>query len=198
MHRLALPFLLIAVSACPLRAADEKGTLILHFLQLPVGEETYTVTTQPDNSLLLKAHFEYTERGSRVPLDASLHMKADLTPLQFEAKGKSYRPFSVDAAFSVDETRQAPLPLQYFTLNGYAPFSVQMMLLRYWAVHGKPARLPQFPAEAAGTEVEISATGQDTVEADGRAVRLARYSLGNVVWGRESIWLNEPARSRAR
>jgi hypothetical protein len=190
MHRCGIPFLLIAVSACPLQAADEKGTLVLHFLQLPVGEETYQIATQPDNTLLLTAHFEYTERGSRVPLDASLHMKADLTPLQFEAKGKSYRPFSVNAAFDVDKA-QGPLPPRYFTLSGYAPFSVQMMMLRYWAGHGRPAKLAQFPAEAAGTEAQIEVTGQDTIEVDGHAVRLTRYSLGNVVWGRETIWLND-------
>jgi hypothetical protein len=44
----------------PLQAADEKGSLILHFPQLPAGEETYQLTTEADNSLLLKAHFEYT------------------------------------------------------------------------------------------------------------------------------------------
>ncbi len=190
MRRYGIPFLLIAVSVSPLWAADEKGTLVLHFLQLLVGEETYQIANQPDNTLLLKAHFEYTERGSRVPLDASLHMKADLTPLHFEAKGKSYRPFSVDAAFDVDKA-PGPLPERYFTLSGYAPFSVQMMMLRYWAGHGKPAKLAQFPAEAAGTEAQIEVTGQDTIEVDGHAVRLTRYSLGNVVWGRESIWLND-------
>jgi hypothetical protein len=195
--------LVIAFFARSLQAADEKGSLILHFLQLPVGEETYQVTSDPDGSLWLKTHFEYTERGSRVPLDASLHLQADLTPLQFEAKGKSYRPFSVDAAFHVnpdgataavregEKTRQVTLPARFFTLSGYAPFSVQMMLLRYWSSHGKPARLTQFPAEIAGTETQIKAAGEDSIQVEGRAVRLTRYLVGNVVWGRETIWLND-------
>jgi imidazolonepropionase-like amidohydrolase len=195
-------FLFLAASLLPLRAADETGTLILHFLQLPVGEETYQLAAQPDHSLLLTAHFEYTERGSRVPLAATLRMKPDFTPLAFEAKGKSYRPFSVDAAVDVDpfgssatireadKSRRVALPPRYFTFSGYAPFSVQMMLLRYWTSHGKPARLAQFPAADPGTEVQIEATGEDTIEASGRSVRLTRYSLGNVVWGRETIWLN--------
>ena len=201
--RVGLTLILLTASLVRPLAADEKGTLELHFLQLPVGEETYQVAANPDGSLFLNAHFEYTERGSRVPLTATLRMKPDLTPLQFEAKGKSYRPFSVDAAVEVDpggsaatvrengKTRQAPLPARYFTLSGYAPFSVQMMLLRYWAGHGKPARLAQFPAEAPGTEVQIEIAGQDTIEEDGKPVRLTRYSVGNVVWGRETIWLND-------
>src|SRR5580658_10178471 len=93
---------LTAALSTSLLAADERGTLLLHFLQLPVGEETYQLTTGPDGSVTLHANFEYTERGSRVPLAATLHMKPDLTPLQFEAKGKSYRPFSVDAAVQVN------------------------------------------------------------------------------------------------
>jgi imidazolonepropionase-like amidohydrolase len=90
-----------------------------------------------------------------------------------------------------EKTRQATLPAQFFTISGYAPFSVQMMMLRYWRSHGKPAHLVQFPAEAPGTEAAIEVTGQETIEADGKAVRLTRYSVGNIVWGRETIWLND-------
>jgi imidazolonepropionase-like amidohydrolase len=205
MRIFAIFLFLTAAFAGSLPGAQEQGTLLLHFLQLPVGEETYQLTTAADGSLTLHANFEYTERGSRVPLAATLHMQPDLTPLQFESKGKSYRPFSVDAAVQVnadgrtatvregDKTRQATLPARFFTISGYNPFSVQMMMLRYWASHGKPARLVQFPAEAPGAEALIEVTGQETIPADGKQVRLTRYSIGNVVWGRETIWLNDAA-----
>jgi hypothetical protein len=85
---------LAALALAHLNAA-EHGTLLLHFLQLPVGEETYELA---DN--VLHANFEYTERGSKVPLTATLRMQPDLTPLQFEAHGRNYRPFSVDASFA--------------------------------------------------------------------------------------------------
>ena len=199
--RTKLAALLLALPS--LLAADERGTLVLHFLQLPVGEETYQVTSEAEGSLVLRASFEYAERGSRVPLAATLRMKPDLTPLQFEAKGKSYRPFSVDAWVEVnadgrtatvregEKTRQATLPDRYFTIEGYAPFSVQMMMLRYWASHGKPAQLPQFPAGAPGTEARIEVSGQETITVARQPVHLTRYSVGNVVWGRETIWLND-------
>lgn len=199
--RTKLAALLLALPS--LLAADERGTIVLHFLQLPVGEETYQVTSEADGSLVLRASFEYAERGSRVPLAATLRMKPDLTPLQFEAKGKSYRPFSVDAWVEVnadgrtatvregEKTRQATLPDRYFTIEGYAPFSVQMMMLRYWASHGKPEQLPQFPAGAPGTEARIEVSGQETITVAGQPVHLTRYSVGNVVWGRETIWLND-------
>ncbi len=195
--------LLVVLLAGTLVAAEERGTLALYFLQLPVGEETYQVTAEPGGSMVLRAAFEYTERGSRVPLAATLRMKPDLTPLEFEAKGKSYRPFSVDVSVQAnsdgrsatvregDKTRQVSLPSRFFTISGYAPFSVQMMMLRYWSSHGKPAQLPQLPAEAPGTEAQIEVTGQETIQSGGKAVRLTRYSLGNIVWGRETIWLDE-------
>lgn len=97
-------FALLALMLPGLRlaAADEHGTLILHFIQLPVGKETYELEDEADRSMTLHASFEYTERGSRVPLIATLRMKPDLTPLRFESKGKSYRPFSVDASVLVN------------------------------------------------------------------------------------------------
>ncbi len=143
--------------------------LILHFQQLPVGEETYEL-----NNNTLQSHFEYTERGSKVALDATLRMKPDLTPEQYEAHGRTYRPFKVDA--SITPGNQAG---PFFTIDGYAPFSVQMMMLRYWLSHGKPTRMKHRP----GDDLIIEQTGRDG--------QLTRYSIGNVVWGRESVWLND-------
>jgi imidazolonepropionase-like amidohydrolase len=172
-------WLTLAAFALSLLNAAERGTLALYFLQLPVGEETYELA---DN--VLRANFEYTERGSKVPLTATLRMQPDLTPLEFEAHGRNYRPFSVDASF----TPSTPPPTPFFTISGYAPFSVQMMLLRYWLAHGKPARVHQFPAGMPDADILIERTGQDMI---GGARLLTRYSIANVVWGRESVWLND-------
>src|ERR1700685_2991935 len=127
--------LLLALTACTGLHAAERGTLVVHFLQLPVGEETWEL-----NDNLLKASFEYTERGSTVPMTATLRMAADLTPIEFEAHGRSYRPFSVDASFRAGPDERKP----FFTISGYAPFSVQMMMLRYWLAPGEhgPAAPP--------------------------------------------------------
>jgi hypothetical protein len=92
--------------------AQEQGKISLYFLQLPVGQETYELRDG-----ILHASFEYTERNSKVPLTATLSMKPDLTPLEFEIHGKSYRPFSVDAHF-VNDGRTAPE--RFFTVDGYA------------------------------------------------------------------------------
>ncbi len=155
-------------------AQAETGKLTVHFLQLPVGQETYELK---DN--VLNASFEYTERGSRVALSAMLRMKPDLTPEQFEAHGKSYRPFPVEVSVK-DPAQAAP----FFTISGYSPLSVQMLMLRYWRSHGQPRRMIQLPGK---TYVEIELAGYQQINGN----RLTRYSIGNVVWGRESVWLNE-------
>jgi imidazolonepropionase-like amidohydrolase len=167
MWRSAILYLAVASSTL---FAAERGTLLLHFLQLPVGQETYEIS---DN--VLHANFEYTERGSKVALTATMRMRADLTPLEFEAHGRNYRPFSVDASFKAAD-EHAP----YYTVAGYAPFSVQMMMLRYWLDHGKPRKMAQRPG---GDDLMIEETGRDGA--------LSRYTVANVVWGRESLWLNE-------
>jgi hypothetical protein len=141
--------LLLTLVACVSLPAAEHGTLLLHFIQLPVGEETYEL-----NDNLLRANFEYTERGSKVPLTATLRMRPDLTPIAFEAHGRSYRPFSIDASFTAGAADRAP----FFTISGYAPFSVQMMMLRYWLAHGKPRRMVQRPG---GDDLIIEEAGRD-------------------------------------
>jgi imidazolonepropionase-like amidohydrolase len=157
---------------------QEAGKLNLYFLQLPGGTETWEFRDG-----VLHAAFEYTERNSKVPLEATLRVKDDLTPVEFDIHGKSYRPFSVNAHF-VAEGKS--VPERFFTVDGYAPFAVQMMMLRYWNTHGRPARLAQFPADRGDADVSIEVAGEDTVN----QVKLTRYSIRNVVWGRESVWLD--------
>ena len=210
--RAALAIALLAFPAVA-SAQDtvERGRLSLHFLLRPVGEETYTLERAPDGERTLSATFNYTERGSKVSLAATLRMKPDLTPTAFASKGRSYRPFSVDAAVTLNPghgtavvrdgegaaERIVPLPERYFTVSGYNPFSVQMMMLRYWLDHGRPAHLVQLPAARGGSDVEIAEVGHDTVASPAGPLQLTRYSVRNLVWGQEAIWLDDRRRIAA-
>src|SRR5262245_18248441 len=91
----------------------ESGKLKIYFLQLPVGEETYELN---DNTL--KAHFEYSERSSKVTLDATLKLNPDLTPEHFDSHGRSYRPFTIDAPVT-PAGQSGP----FFIISGYPPLS---------------------------------------------------------------------------
>ncbi len=174
--------LLLLLAVAGSLVAQERGDLKLYFIQLPVGHETWEFRDG-----VLKSEFEYTERSSKVPLSATLRVKPDLTPVEFDIHGKSYRPFSVNAHFVADGHQ---LPERFFAIDGYAPFAVQMLMIRYWNSHGKPARLAQFPAERADADITIQVAGTDIIEAGGKKIALTRYRVRNLVWGWESVWMD--------
>ena len=178
---------------------EERGVLRLHYVGKPIGYERYTIT--PDASALtLSSDFAFTDRGGEVRLTASLRAKPDYTPIAFTATGKSYRFVNVDADVRIDgsdalvradghETR-VTIPSQFFTVDGYAPFAAQMLMLRYWKAHGQPRLLRTVPGLPIN-DVFIEARGREAVRIGETVVRLDRYVVDGVVWGRETIWLDD-------
>jgi imidazolonepropionase-like amidohydrolase len=178
----------------------ERGTLRLHYLQKPIGYERYELAPDDAGGLTLTSDFDFTDRGGRVQLAATLRTKADFTPLSFAAKGKSYRFVNVDSAITISggyavvradgaETR-VTLPAQFFTVDGYAPFAAQMLLLRYWKAHGQPRVLATVPGLPVN-EVLIEPRGREAIRVGTTIVQLERYAIDGVVWGRETVWLDE-------
>src|SRR6185312_8672226 len=143
------------------------------FQQVPVGQEAYTL--QHDE---LDAQFSYTERGTKISLQGTLRLSPDLTPTYFDVHGKVYRPFSVSATVT-----PGPQTRPFFTVDSYAPLSVQMMMLRYWLAHWRPAALRQLPA---GDDIHIREVGTDHAG----ATSLRRFAVDNIVWGKEALWLD--------
>lgn len=173
----------------------EAGKFRLHKFQQAIGEESYEVTRDGD-TLVTKCDFKFTDRGTAVPLQATLRTKQDLTPLAYEIKGKTSRLSEIDTAIEVagsavkiregNQTREVPAADHFFTISGYAPVAVQMMMVRYWATTGGKGALKTLP----GGEVSIQFRGKDTIEAGGKRVELDRYSVSGVIWGRESLWFD--------
>jgi len=79
------------------------------------------------------------------------------------------------------------VPPATFTLAGYAPVSMQMVLLRYWTSHGRPASIALAPQGTA----RIEPRGRDTITFSGQTRTLERYSVSGVLWGRETLWADE-------
>jgi imidazolonepropionase-like amidohydrolase len=176
----------------------EHGRLRLHYVQKPIGVESYDITRDED-SLTLRSAFEFTDRGGRVQLTATLRTAPDLTPLAFRAKGKSYRFVNVDSEITIDgrnatvrsggDTRHVPVPQTFFTVDGYAPFAAQMLLLRYWQQHGQPRVLHTVPGTPLN-DVIVEHRGRETMRAGTGMLTLDRFAIDGVVWGRETIWLD--------
>jgi len=181
-------------------AIVEQGKFTLHKFEQAIGEETYEIRRDGD-SLAVKVDFKFTDRASPVPLAVTFRAAQDLTPQAFEIKGNTARPVSIDESLTIDggkvhfRTREKQSDLAapsgpFFTIAGYAPTTMQMLMVRYWATHGSPAQLVTLPS---GT-VKIEPRGQDTIRVTGKVgakdEKLDRYTVEGLIWGRETLWFD--------
>jgi imidazolonepropionase-like amidohydrolase len=180
-------------------------TILVSLIDRPVGKET-TSSTTIDGKTTYSSELDLTERGGRLQVSSSLTVGADLTPIDFSVKGKSYRFVNVDAAVKVaggmatvtnlGETKTFEAPRRFFTAQSYAPLSARALLVRYWERSGKPDVLPVMPGEPT-RDVRITYEGPDTVTTGGRKFILRRFTVDGVVWGKETVWLDEHDRFAA-
>jgi imidazolonepropionase-like amidohydrolase len=176
-------------------AIIEHGKFILHKFEQPIGEETFE-TTRDGQSLSTKIDFKFVDRGNAVPLTVTLRTADDLTPESFVIKGKTARPTQIDEAVEVqaekvrlrnrDKWTEVPRPKQFFTIAGYAPATMQMLMVRYWAAHSSPAELDTLPTG----RVKIEPRGKDTVTINGKDESLDRFTVEGLIWGRETLWFD--------
>jgi hypothetical protein len=193
--RMTLVMAAAALSLTGAAAPSEHVTLRLHYVQKPIGYEKYELVRDSKGSTLT-ADFDFTDRGGRVQLAATLQTQPDYTPTELVAKGKTYRFVNVDSHIVVNGrdanvtadggSAKVSLPAQFYTVDGYAPFSAQMLMLRYWKAHGRPRTLATVPGLPVN-EVIIESRGKETI----LGTPLERFVVDGVVWGRETIWLDE-------
>ncbi len=177
-------------------AQIEQGKFTLHKFEQAIGEETYEIRRDGE-SLAVKIDFKFTDRGAAVPLSATFRAAQDLTPQSFEIKGRTARPVSIDEAVTIDSgkvhirTRDKQSDTTapsgpFFTIAGYAPTTMQMLMVRYWAGHDSPAQLATLPSGS----VRIEPRGQDTVHVGDKDEKLNRYTVEGLIWGRETLWFD--------
>jgi imidazolonepropionase-like amidohydrolase len=171
----------------------ESGSFTIHMILHAIGEERYEVASG-DGGLTLNSTSEYSDRGMKRSAAVTLRMKSDYTPEALEVKGGAVRTVTVTgatAAVQEDQNqRNIDAPARYFTIFGASPFAVQMAMMRYWLAHGKPAELPVLRASAAADPIRIAAAGRDSITVDGKAIALDRYTVANLMFGREILWMN--------
>ncbi len=185
-------FFLLLWTACAAAQTSapvtETGVFNLHKFEQLIGKETYTLT-RSQNEVALKSDFKFTDRGTEVPLATTLVMDQDLTPRDFQIKGKISRFSSIDNSVhgrSAGQTTIAPGE-SFFDIEGYAPVSVQMLLVRYWRTHGSPKNLKTLPRG----EVQIEERGTEKFTIGRHSVQLHKLSIRGLIWGMESLWLDD-------
>jgi len=180
-----------------------ETSLVVSLINRPVGHETFTETKDGEFTVYTGA-LDLIERGSRLQVSSSLRLASDLTPLAFDVKGRSYRFVNVDAAVRVSggmatvtnlgESRTFEAPRRFFTAESYSPLSARALLIRYWERHGRPDVIPVLPGPR---DVRIVFRGTDPVIVRGVPVTFRRFDVDGVVWGRETVWLDEDDRLAA-
>ena len=171
--------ILLSIASLSLLSA-ESGTLTIHMILHAIGEERYTIASV-DGGLTLTTTSEISDRGNTRTTSAALRLKSDYTPLDLEVKG---RPEAV-------HVQAGPaLPARYFTIMGPSPFAIQIVMMRYWKMHGRPASLPVVRGIAGADPIRIQRVGYDSITIGHRAVRLERYTIANLMFGREILWMD--------
>lgn len=176
--------------------ATESGTFVLHKFAKEIGKETYTVTTDAKGTHLV-SDFLFTDRGSAVPMKTAFEAGVGLVPISLTEKGKYSRLAEADDALTVKDgtltvahdgkTSTQALSGQFFLVDGYSPVAMQQEMMRFWLGHGMPASLATPPTGA----VRIAASGSLTVQVSGKAVQLAGYTVSGLIWGVESLWMDD-------
>lgn len=193
---LALLVLLCASASISIHSQVlETGKFRLHKFEQPIGEETYTIRREGDG-IVVTSSFEFTDRGTNVPLSAELRASQDLTPTSFTIKGNVSRFSTIDSSIDIKGnnaiiredkvSRVAPVPQRFFTISGYAPTAMQMMLARYIQKNKVTGPLSTLP----NGDVTLEPRGKDKVKLGDKEVELERYSLNGLIWGRESLWFD--------
>src|SRR5580700_992816 len=174
-------------------ATAETGDLTIHMILHAVGQERYEIAPI-DGGLKLGTTFEYTDRGNKRTTGVELRMKSDYTPLSLEVDGKPTKVHVEGASATVEEdsgSRTFAAPETYFAIFGPSPFAVQMAMMRYWNAHGRPARLTILRARAEATPLEIRLAGHESIAVNGKTIGLDRYTIANLMFGSEILWMNE-------
>ena len=62
---------------------QDAGTVVIHHIERPIGEEHYRLFRGVEGGLTLTSNLAYVDRGGGVELSSSLEVGSDLTPVHF-------------------------------------------------------------------------------------------------------------------
>jgi len=199
----ATPLTARAQRRSPARAIDD--TLVLHYMGHAIGFETYSLAPD-ERGWHLESNFYYRDRGRRSHVVATMHLDRALAPVHLEIARLTDTSRVVETLVDVRgaeatvvahaETTQVALPAHAFAIAGTTPTVQHLALVRWWLAHGRPARVAVVPGGPTNV-VTVEPRGRDTVDVGGRRVVLDRYAVDGVVWGRESVWLDDEGRLAA-
>lgn len=174
----------------------DSGTFFLHKFEKHIGQETYHIH-RTGNVLTYSVDFKFVDRGSPVPLKAALSMTPQAEPLTLAIKGRVARTASINDSISIrnneafvrvdDSVFTKKISPLTFPVAGYAPGTVQQVLLKYWKNHHQPAVIQMLPFGS----VQIKKDGEDVLNFNNKPLTLDRYTISGLIWGNELLWADK-------
>jgi imidazolonepropionase-like amidohydrolase len=176
--------------------SSEGATFLLHKFQQNIGKEKYSII-RDGSAVIYNIDFKFVDRGGSVPLIAQLAINSNGTPISLVAKGKNSRFSILNDSVSIkdkiahirqgDSVYDKSIAKISFPVAGYAPGTVQMIMLQYWKKHGKPKSMEILPSGS----VKIKLDGIDTISWNQGNLILERYIIGGLIWGNELAWMDK-------
>jgi hypothetical protein len=204
---LSLAFVLLCFAAEAGAQVVERGRFRVYDTGQVQGVENYEIRREGGGlSVSSRLSLPFWGEERRPSLKATLRAGPDLTPLSFSVRGIDQLEADVDTSVRIDGgearvregvgTRRVRVAGRFFTLNSYAPVTLEMLLLRYWLGHGGEGTVTLLPG---GDEATVERRGTDTLNVGGRRVSLERFHLESTSlgWGRQTLWLDSAGRLAA-
>ncbi|MGD0647884.1 MAG: amidohydrolase family protein [Acidobacteriaceae bacterium] len=185
----------------------EHGIYNVHLIQHTIGTEEYTITDFGSRRELTVSTTT-NDRGMKRTTSTTLDFSPDYSATRLEQHSVSTTPAPDPGSLTevhgrsvtvreLSTTRSFIKPTLSFPGLAAMPASLQMMMLRYWLSHRRPGQLPLLRASAQAPPIHIQAVGHEAFDFNGRTLRLTRYTITNLIFGREILWLNEDNRVAA-
>jgi imidazolonepropionase-like amidohydrolase len=207
---LALTFPLVSAQSARAQQPSpeiEHGTYAVHLILHTIGTEEYAVRGLGSHQQL-SVTTNTADRGMQRTVVTTLDMLPGFVPTHFEqhtlvpasaADNASLTEFQGNKVTvrEAQDTRTLLKPAIAFTGFANMPASAQMMMMRYWLHHQRPLQLPMLRASARALPVVIRPVGHDVFTVKGQIVRLTRYTVANLIFGREVLWMNDSERVAA-
>lgn len=198
MRKAAIALVLTWLASVAAKSQPPTARIQLFLLERPIGVERATTVSNAEGRTLT-SEIELVDRGTRLQLAASLSVSPDGSARHFKASGRSYRFVNVDAEVTVTgttarlmtmgTTSDVTVPTAWFPARTWAPVAARALLIDYWEQHKRPTNMRLLPGDA-DWRIVITFRGDEEVQVGGRVVQLRRYSVDGVVWGRETIWID--------
>ncbi|MBB5395583.1 amidohydrolase family protein [Mucilaginibacter sp. AK015] len=166
---------------------------LYRFFHQHIGKETYRVYNYKDAKKYV-VDFKFIDRGSPVPLKATLAVTPFADPIELFVKGNTSRFSVINDSIKIrgnvadirvsDSIYKKNISGFTFPVTGYSPATVQQVLLQYWNNKKQPASINTLPFGA----LQIKNTGVDQLMINGKPITFKRYTISGLIWGNELVW----------